>query len=751
MKTIRLIELFAGYGSQLMALKRLAKEKNIKIESYRVSEWETGAIKSYTSVHHHCENFDIDNLSFDKVMDCLEKLVISYNGKVPMTRDEMKRRGEEWCKKILRDMIISKNLGSVTRITGDKLGIVDKDKYTYMMTYSFPCFAGDTLVLTDSGYKTIKNVVTGDKVLTHDNTYQKVISSKMTGHKNTLRIKGMGIDEIVCTPNHKFYVRTKYRKFINGKYCRLFYAPIWKSAETLTKDDYLGVAINQNSIIPTWNGIDFNWSDGRKSRHKNEISKYLNNADFWWLVGRYVADGWIRSHGGIVIACGKHKMDNMIEHLNKLDFHYSVVEERTSYKIHFGIKELEAFVQPIGRGASNKTIPSYMFDMPVDLLKGFIDGYMSGDGCYTNGLYKASSVNKKLIYGLAQLVAKVYKQPYRIYKSIRNPTSIIENRTINQLPSYQLIWKTEKKKQDKAFYEDGFIWFPINKIEENKKVDVYDIEVENNHSFTANGVIVHNCTDLSLIGKQKGMDKDSGTGSSLLWEVDRILHECKELPQILLMENVTQVHSKKNKDNWLEWCRKLEELGYQNFVADLNAKDYGVPQNRKRCYMVSILKDSDIDCNFEFPKEVELTESIKDRLQSNPNEFVKFDMDRLKRISKWKSYQNPLDRVKGYEDIIPTITTRVMISDGGGINASTILVSSKLAKSCNLRQEVLDGKDLSYLDLRGLTTRECGRFMGVSDDDIDKMKEVCNYKELYKQFGNSIVVDVLYYIFKNLF
>ncbi len=397
MKTIRLIELFAGYGSQLMALKRLAKEKNLKIESYRVSEWETGAIKSYTSVHHHGEDFDIDNLSFDKVMDCLEKLIISYNGKVPMTRDEMKRRGEEWCREILRDMIVSKNLGSITRITGDKLGIVDKDKYTYMMTYSFPC------------------------------------------------------------------------------------------------------------------------------------------------------------------------------------------------------------------------------------------------------------------------------------------------------------------------------------------------------------------TNLSLLGKQEGMDKDSGTGSSLLWEVDRILHECKELPQILLMENVTQVHSKKNKDNWLEWCRKLEELGYQNFVADLNAKDYGVPQNRKRCYMVSILKDSDIDCNFEFPKEMELTESIKDRLQSNPNEFVKFDMDRLRRISKWKSYQNPLDRVKGYEDIIPTITTRVMISDGGGINASTILMSRKLAKSCNLRQEVLDGKDLSYLELRGLTTRECGRFMGVSDDDIDKMKEVCNYKELYKQFGNSIVVDVLYYIFKNLF
>jgi DNA (cytosine-5)-methyltransferase 1 len=139
MKTIRLIELFAGYGSQLMALKRLAKEKNLKIESYRVSEWETGAIKSYTSVHHHGENFDIDNLSFDKVMDCLEKLVISYNGKVPMTRDEMKRRGEEWCREILRDMIVSKNLGSVTRITGDKLGIVDRDKYTYMMTYSFPC------------------------------------------------------------------------------------------------------------------------------------------------------------------------------------------------------------------------------------------------------------------------------------------------------------------------------------------------------------------------------------------------------------------------------------------------------------------------------------------------------------------------------------------------------------------------------------------------------------------------------------
>lgn len=101
------------------------------------------------------------------------------------------------------------------------------------------------------------------------------------------------------------------------------------------------------------------------------------------------------------------------------------------------------------------------------------------------------------------------------------------------------------------------------------------------------------CTDLSLAGKQAGMKKGSGTRSGLLWEVERILSEIREsageLPQVLFMENVPQVHADANRADFQKWIDFLADLGYVSYWQDLNAKDYGVAQNRNRCFMFSFL------------------------------------------------------------------------------------------------------------------------------------------------------------------
>lgn len=121
------------------------------------------------------------------------------------------------------------------------------------------------------------------------------------------------------------------------------------------------------------------------------------------------------------------------------------------------------------------------------------------------------------------------------------------------------------------------------------------------------------CQDLSLAGKQRGMTKGSATRSGLLWEVERLLKETENLPQVLLMENVPQVHGSKNIDDFNLWIDFLKSKGYSNFWQDLNAKDYGVAQNRKRCFMVSILGNE----VYEFPKPVKLEKCIKDYLEEN--------------------------------------------------------------------------------------------------------------------------------------
>ena len=136
------------------------------------------------------------------------------------------------------------------------------------------------------------------------------------------------------------------------------------------------------------------------------------------------------------------------------------------------------------------------------------------------------------------------------------------------------------------------------------------------------------CQDLSLAGKQKGMAKGENTRSGLLWEVERLLSECTELPQILLMENVTQVHGKKNKEHFDEWIAFLECKGYRNYWKDLNAKNFGIPQNRNRTFMVSVLGDY----TYEFPQEFPLELRLKDMLEDSVDEKFYISNEKVNKI-----------------------------------------------------------------------------------------------------------------------
>ena len=130
------------------------------------------------------------------------------------------------------------------------------------------------------------------------------------------------------------------------------------------------------------------------------------------------------------------------------------------------------------------------------------------------------------------------------------------------------------------------------------------------------------CQDLSLAGKMSGMSvsqSQGGTRSGLLWEIERILDELVRgglnLPQILLMENVPQVVGKNNIKDFQKWEQKLASLGYQNHIMVLNGKEYGIPQNRERCFMVSLLGNY----SYETPMKIKLKYELKDFLESNPD------------------------------------------------------------------------------------------------------------------------------------
>lgn len=129
------------------------------------------------------------------------------------------------------------------------------------------------------------------------------------------------------------------------------------------------------------------------------------------------------------------------------------------------------------------------------------------------------------------------------------------------------------------------------------------------------------CQDLSKAGLQKGMEKGSGTRSGMLWEVERILDELNEggqtkLPRILLMENVPDVIGSGAIKDFAKWLGKLESLGYKCYWKVLNAKDFGIPQNRERCFMISILGDY----FYGFPQTIPLTYKLVDVLETKVDE-----------------------------------------------------------------------------------------------------------------------------------
>ena len=136
------------------------------------------------------------------------------------------------------------------------------------------------------------------------------------------------------------------------------------------------------------------------------------------------------------------------------------------------------------------------------------------------------------------------------------------------------------------------------------------------------------CQDLSVAGRMQGMSKGSGTRSGLLWEVERLLNEVEELPQILLMENVPQVISKKNIADFEKWEQFLTSKGYSNYVQLLNAKNYGVAQNRNRCFMVSVLGDY----YYEFPKPIPLKKTMKDYLEDEVDEKYYINSEKAQKL-----------------------------------------------------------------------------------------------------------------------
>ena len=360
-----------------------------------------------------------------------------------------------------------------------------------------------------------------------------------------------------------------------------------------------------------------------------------------------------------------------------------------------------------------------------------------------------------------------------------------------------------------------------------------DIEVD---------LIMHGspCQDFSVAGKGAGGDKGSGTRSSLMYETLRIVEKLK--PQYVIWENVKNLLSKKHWHNFESYIRAMEDLGYESQYKVLNAKDYGIPQNRERVFTVSIRKDMPSK-EFYFPTPVTLDKRLKDILEDEVEEKFYLNSKQIEgmKMSKFNSanidnrvqgdvastllardYKDPkCVRVGGLYDSDETKHQAGSIYDPNGISATLstmqggnqepiiveepfiaasrgrgekneqqlepnmtgssntltsvqkdnyVVLPGAYGRNFGSRGKIQDkngitstlqaamgegGGNVPLVEpdfrIRKLTPKECWRLMGFKDTSFDKAKEAgISNSQLYKQAGNSIVVNVLEGILKNL-
>lgn len=502
-----------------------------------------------------------------------------------------------------------------------------------------PCFIAGTMIKTIDGFKAIESIQEGDYVLTHKNRYMPVIkhmSKKYVGKMYSFDIRGG--ETIVCTPEHPFYIKRNKDS-----------EPEWIEAKDIISTDYMAMSIDNISEIPMYNGIEY--VDGyNKTTKKFTISEFVNtlpleSEDFWWIVGRYLGDGWVRyfeeyasektrskNRYSVKICCDKTDcgigLNEIKKRYDRLGFKYTIYEARTTYKISVGSKEFCKWILRFGRGAANKHLTKDVYNLPKNLMKSFVDGYISADGNIRPTFKRYGSISKELMYGINYCVAKCYNiLPRKISKRIpKKNTHVIEGRTVNVSVSYGSGFPNDQTNQ--YFIENDKFWFRPKKITiVESDCDVYNMSVSEDETYTANMITVHNCSDFSTNnmgkreshwGHEKKYSNTTQRVDDLFYEFARVLKEVQ--PKVFVAENVKglttgnaktilgdrskslqsllDIEEEENTSDVFKFNGKdetivqtLRDCGYKVSFQILNCAEYGIPQIRERLIFIGIRND----------------------------------------------------------------------------------------------------------------------------------------------------------------
>lgn len=394
----------------------------------------------------------------------------------------------------------------------------------------FPCFVAGTLITTSEGLVPIEEVKVGDRVLTHALRWRRVTKTMRKTGAPIWAMRAFGAPPVHTTAEHPFYARKRQRCWNNNRrrYEYVYGAPEWVEASQLTREHFLA---------QPW--------EARRSKSPSWVTGPLA-----YVIGRWLGDGWIVDHkrkskivgrrGSRVnsrvykaIICANHKEALSLEsELRRAGLRPTRAVERTIVKFHLSSRELVERLQPFGRGAAGKRLAPWVASLPVKIASELLRGWLDSDGDHREGMTRGHSISRALILGIIELMRKVHGRSPSAHLHFPKKTGIIEGRTVRQRPIYSVRMNAWNRQ---AFREDGFAWVPVREVRKTgRSATVFNLEVEEDHSYVADSFVVHNCTDVSVAGTRMGL---AGEQSGLWHEFARIIRLLR--PRFVFIENVT--------------------------------------------------------------------------------------------------------------------------------------------------------------------------------------------------------------------
>jgi DNA (cytosine-5)-methyltransferase 1 len=657
--------------------------------------------------------------------------------------------------------------GDITKIK-DETFVEYKNKIK-MIFAGFPCFIAGTKVLTNEGYKNIEDVNLDNTLMTHTGKFQKIINLQRKIYNGILyKIQAKYHTSFTTTERHPFYVREKQKIWNNKirKYDYIFKEAEWKRAQNLTNNDYFGMKINQNRIIPEFNFDDIG-------------SIKLDDVDMWFMMGYHIGNGCLddymenkktnRRRTRICFCINEKHIELVLNKCKKIVTfkfgHYSCKSGKASVytvsnKLWFNI------LKKFGKYAHGKLIPEWVQDAPKEYIEHFIDGYRTADGCIKkNEKYSFTTVSYNLAFGLQRLYLKL-GHLFSINKFIRPKTTIIEGRTVNQRDTYQIEgYVREKKREYSSFIEDGYAWFAPFKMEkiEIENEPVFNFEVENDNSYCVENIVASNCQGYSNAGKKDPNDPRN----SLFIEFVRATKCIK--PDYIIGENVKGLLTKKtgSGDKVIDVIvKEFENIGYDIKYQVFKTEKYGVPQKRERLLIVGVKKE--LNKEIEFPEELkskpDLLNIVKfdmtGTIKINEEEFKKWNipeecilknMDNSEEENNVHPYLKVLVEDKNPEYKSKTYDTRLSFSKRGSPIHGEIIDIRKPSKTiiCTYNHQPrlfvpLKNKNGYYL--RCLLPIELKQIQGFPED----YKIEGNLKEQIVQIGNAVPPPLIKQIVEKL-